>query len=370
MPVYSHNICLFIQEVERAARTILQQEAKVVVRGHRFYNFSHTASYPLSIVIYNDRRELGYFDPNLYEIGFHECLMHVKQTQLQDIIRHELAHYLTYIHYPAASSHGPEFQALCKRFGWEQNVSRAKITLQMDEGTKKTQDTPLLRKIEKLLALTTSHNKHEAEVAMLKAQELLLRHNIDLTKLSTENNLEEKIVLKRVLQSKKRSPKLNAIARILQTFFVNIIYRAGKDYTYLEISGSQTNVEIAEYVANFLEHELERLWDLAQEQYPILHGLVAKNSFFSGVATGYCNKVEALKKDLPKEMSSSLVVVERSLEKMLSLVYPKLSNGKSSQKKCAASSNIGEQMGKSLQINPAIANNKTKEIFALEYPPA
>lgn len=366
MPIYSDNICLFIQEVEKAAKRILEQETKVVVRGHRFYNFSRTASYPLSIVIYNDRRELGYFDPNFYEIGLHECLMHVKQTQLHDIIRHELGHYLTYIHHPFASSHGPEFQALCKRFGWEQNVSRAKTTLEIDEGKETAQDSPLLRKIEKLLALTTSHNKHEAEVAMLKAQELLLRHNIDLTKLSTEKPLEETIILKRVLQSKKRSAKLNAIARILQTFFVNIIYRAGKDYTYLEISGSQTNVEIAEYVANFLERELENLWDSAQEQYPILHGLIAKNSFFSGVATGYCNKVEALKKDLPKEMSSSLIVVERSLEKMLNLVYPKLSNTKSCQKKCTASSNIGEQMGKSLQINPAISNNKTKEIFALE----
>ncbi len=43
----------------------------------------------------------------------------------------------------------------------------------------KTRDT-IIEKIQKLLALATSNNEHEASLAMEKAQELLLRHNLSM----------------------------------------------------------------------------------------------------------------------------------------------------------------------------------------------
>lgn len=366
MPIYSKNISLFIQEAEKATKMILQDEAGLMVRGGRFNNFNNTASYPISIVVYNDRKELGYFDPNFYEIGLHECLMQVKKEQLHNILRHELAHYLTYIIHPFAASHGPEFLSVCKSLGWGDNVYRARTTLQIDLNTSNREDSPLFRKIHKLLALTSSSNTHEAELAMLKAQELLLKHNIDPEQISSLRDSTEKIIIRRILQSKKRSAKLTAIAIILKTFFVNIIYRSSQEYTYLEISGSATNVDIADYVANFLEHELEKLWNLVQKAHPQLKGLIAKNSFFSGVATGYCNKVEALKKELSKELSSALVLVENNLEKMKELLYPRLSTTKSQRKNCQDSSNLGQQMGENLQINPALQSSKGKETLLIK----
>ena len=58
---------------------------------------------------------LGYFDPNFYELGFHECLMHSSREQLQDIIRHELAHYMTFIEYGAGiQQHGVNSNVLPK----------------------------------------------------------------------------------------------------------------------------------------------------------------------------------------------------------------------------------------------------------------
>ena len=47
--------------------------------------------YPIAVGIYNDRNMLGYFDPGLYELGFHERLMYASEKQLHDIVRHELA---------------------------------------------------------------------------------------------------------------------------------------------------------------------------------------------------------------------------------------------------------------------------------------
>jgi hypothetical protein len=362
MPIYSKNICLFIQEIKKNIKTILINEIKVAVRGDRFHNFEGSASYPISVVIYNNRKELGYFDPNFYELGFHECLMHTKKEQLRDTICHELAHYLTYIYHPNAPSHGIEFRSLCQKIGWGETVSRACTYLELDTQNLDSEDFPVFRKVQKLLALTTSTNIHEAESAMLKAQELLLKHNLDT---SCINSCEEKVVLRRILGCKKRSTKLSAIAHILSTFFVNVIFRGGQELTYLEISGSLVNVDIAEYVANFLDRELERLWDLARSQHDILKGLLARNSFFDGIAQGYCNKVMHLKKDLSTDMCYALVLAEHNLSEMKDLIYPKLGFTKSHRKTCSTSSGIGEQIGKNLQIKPAIqtANNQNIELI-------
>ena len=78
---------------------------------------------------------------------------------------------------------------------------------------------------------------------------------------------------------------MDAIAAILATFFVSIVYNRGKEFIYLEILGSPVNAEIAEYVANVLQGELDRLW----KDTP-LQGAVARNSFFRGLAKGYCQR--------------------------------------------------------------------------------
>ena len=61
---------------------------------------------------------LGYFDSNFYELGFHECLMQSSREQLSNVIRHELAHYMTFINYgEAVQPHGAEFRAFCQANG-------------------------------------------------------------------------------------------------------------------------------------------------------------------------------------------------------------------------------------------------------------
>ena len=76
-------------------------------------------SYPIQIVIFNDRNMLGYFDPTFYELGFHERLMYSRKEQLHEVIKHELAHYITFItHGEGVQAHGPEFRAFCQSMGW------------------------------------------------------------------------------------------------------------------------------------------------------------------------------------------------------------------------------------------------------------
>lgn len=353
MIVYSKKIIRFIQEIKKAAKEILAKEVGLKVSGERFYDFRNSFSYPLVVVVYNNKSMLGYFNPDFYEMGFHESLMHVSRDQLHNIIRHELGHYLTFIlHGPFAQAHGNEFKGLCQRFGWSEEVSRATVCLEGAQEAAQKEESTVLRKVQKLLALSTSSNKNEAELAMIKSQQLLLKHNLDIKFIEQEE--EEKVYLKRILEQKKENAKMRSIGRILETFFVNTIIHRGSDYTYLEIVGTAVNLEIAEYVAAFLDKELDKQWDETRKEHLYLKGIIAKNSFFEGVAKGYCLKIGELNKQHDEPTCQSLMVIEKQLNEAKEMVYPHLRFVKRSGNRCGFSSALGESVGKQLSINPAL----------------
>ena len=352
MIVYSKKIIQFIHEIKHAIKNVLSKEICLRVAGDRFYDQQQRASYPIKIVIFNNRSLLGYFDQSFYELGFHERLMHLNREHLHHVIRHELAHYMTYInHGELVQSHGVEFRNFCKLMGWGKEVYEATSCLESEGNASDVEESSVLRKVQKLMALATSSNKHEAEQAMIKSQQLLLKHNIESKYIDSED--EEKIFLKRIMKQKKESAKMRSIAKILETFFVSTVFCRTEGSIYLEILGTAVNIEIAEYVATVLHSELDRLWDQAR-QYANLKGTIAKNSFFLGLAKGYCNKIQALKREYNSEAANALMVIEKKLIDAREMVYRRLSSTRSSGNYCQRSSALGEQMGRQLNINPAI----------------
>lgn len=357
MIVYSKKIVQFLNDIKSTIKLILATEAQLKVTSHnRFYDRMQRTSYPIRVVIYNNKKMLGYFDPDFYEMGFHECLMHVNKDQLHDVIRHELAHYLTFINHGIVNNpHGNEFRELCQRLGWGENVYSATVCLE-SQNVIENQESNTLRKIQKLLALATSNNENEAEQAMIKSQQLLLKHNLESTYIDSKD--EEKVFLKRILKQKRENAKMRSIARILETFFVSTVYARGEECIYLELLGNAVNIEIAEHVATFLESELERLWKQVQ-RHTHLKGMIAKNSFFLGLAKGYCNKIEALKREYSSDVSHALMVIEKQLVDAKAMAYERLSSKCSNGRYCSHSSSLGELMGKQLNINPAINKSPT-----------
>lgn len=356
MIVYSEKIIRFLNEIKFLVKEVLSREVGLKIRNHSFLDRLEQASYPINIVIFNNQKMLGYFDPNFYELGFHECLMLSNKKQLHNIIRHELAHYITFINYGSSvQPHGPEFRAFCLRMGWGEDVYKATVCLEGEENDFDSEESGVLRKVKKLMALANSANKNEAEQAMIKSQQLLLKHNIESKYINGEN--EEKIFLKRILKQKKNNARIRSIARILGTFFVNIVFRRTLDGIYLEILGNQVNIEIADYVATVLDVEFDKLWDQARVSAN-LKGMVAKNSFFMGIAKGYCDKIYAFKKNYAPDEVNAVMVIEKQLLNAQAMVYQRLSKSTSSGNYCAKSSAVGEQMGKELTINPAISSSK------------
>jgi Protein of unknown function (DUF2786)/SprT-like family len=355
MIVYSKKIIQFVNDIKSAIKDILSNEIRLKVGRDRFLDRRQRTSYPIKVVVYDNKSMLGYFDPDFYELGFHQSLMHASKQQLHQVIRHEIAHYITFITYgSAAQPHGNEFKVFCKQMGWGEEIYRATICIDGAQNTPHSQESGVLRKVQKLMALTTSSNTHEAEAAMMKSRQFLLKHNIDAEYIGGED--DEKVCLKRIMKQKRESAKMRSIARILETFFVSTVYSRGGEFIYLEILGNAVNVEIAEYVAGVLDSELDNLWTQAQRQAN-LRGAIARNSFFLGLARGYCNKIQALKREYTSEITRALMVIEKQLVDARAMAYPRLSTAKSSARYCKESSILGEQMGRQLNINPAIDNS-------------
>jgi len=354
--IYSERILSFIHGIKESIRKILTYEVGLSATTARFMDKQERFSFPISVIIYDDRPHLGYFDPSFFEMGFHACLMHQSKEALLSVIRHELAHYLVFIEQGHVQPHGPEFKAFCRKMCWDEEISKAALTLP----SATQEDSDLLRKVKKLLALSSSSHENEAEQALLKSQQLLLKYHLDEKTLP--NLDEEKVFLCRALVQPRKNAKMVAMTKILETFFVGVVFRKGYQNTTLEVIGSETNIKIASYVASVLERQLEELWESTKREHN-LKGLLAKNSFFLGLATGYCDKVGALKKRASSHETQALILLDKALARAKALAYGKLSSTTSRNSTDEASALLGEQAGRSLNISQGVTHTSQETLL-------
>lgn len=353
MKVFSENIHLFCKKCETHLKLILTDEVGAKVARSRFiYNY---LSLPLRVVLFESNSTLGYFDPHTYQIALNKKLMFgMKEKTLKDILRHELAHYINFIeNQVTVMAHGPEFKAICTRFGWDKSISKASLDIDLSESKLEgdLNAEKLKTKFKALLKLSESDNPHEAELATIKANQLLLKYN-----LNTIENIDENIIYSNVLMTvKKKSAKLTAIYDILQTFMVKPVLVYGHKQVALEANGPKENVELAEYVANFLDLEFENLWKKND-----LKGLKAKNSFFSGLAKGYLSKSDEMRSNQDASMKNALIKIEKNLNANMNLIYNRMSHTSSKSSIDAGAFDRGKKAGKSLTINQAVKNKSGK----------
>jgi hypothetical protein len=355
MFLHSKTISIFISRVRNDVREIVNNEMKLKMERSRIHYKG--ILYPLNVVVFEDNTRLGYFDSQSYELGLSKKLMfQAKDEVLKNIIRHELAHFMCYLLYGPRVLHGEEFHDTCRSFGWGPEVYSAYANIDLENSKITDTDSKtekLLARLKKLLALASSDNIHERELATLKANQLLLEHNLDLSKQNATD--DETVYVKRVLEATRKSAKHVAIYEILKTFFVSPVFNHGRGVFYLEVIGDMTSVELADYVAHFLDHELEVIWREIQKENPKLKGRASKNSFFTGVAKGYVQKIEKQKSTIAT--GSDLVAIEKNIQKNLRIVYPRIGHSSlSGGMHNADAHNAGIVKGSNLSIKPAISS--------------
>lgn len=348
MRLYNDTIAAFLGHAERLAREILSEECGLAVGRTRFT--VNRTTWPLSIICFEDNTRWGYFDAKFFQIGLNARLAgQVSDAVLRDLLRHELAHYLVRVfHGEATTPHGAEYKAICQRFAWNEEVQAASGDLPSIQKVGDLKADAVIEKVKKLLALASSSNPHESELATLKANQLILRHHLDRSRLKDEREL----CVVTVMRAPKKNALMTAIYEILTHFLVKPILFYGRQEVRLEAAGTREQIDLAQYVAGFLQTELERLWKQQN-----LKGLRAKNSFYSGVARGYSEKLTSTRNDLTPEESRALVTIENDLAADLKIFLGGLSQSYSGQVLDSGAHEQGKAQGRSLSIRPAMKGN-------------
>jgi hypothetical protein len=243
------------------------------------------------------------------------------------------------------------------------------------ENNMNNENEAVIKKIRKLLSLATSPNEHEAQVAAAKAQELLVRHNLTLQHI--ERKIED-YQPATFYEGGKRHPVLGLIIPLLEKFFfVRIVqirdrttgkygFGTGKkrgSTTRFEMIGTEVNVKIAQYVADFLLEKFKLFWKNYQKETGC--GIDQRTAYWWGIRKGLEEQLQAKREKVENEMG--LVVVEDpGLQTAMTARHGKLTLSSTAGKiRSNEALEAGREVGRNLQINRGIEEQNKGRTFLL-----
>ncbi len=205
-----------------------------------------------------------------------------------EVLKHEMAHqYVHEILRESETAHGAAFRATCERLGIDARA--AGLPVGEDAG----KPHPLLDRVQKLLALAQSDNRHEAEAAAVAAQKLILRHNLQLNEGATERSYSFRHlgrVTGRVTEWERRLGNILGAHFCVQVIWVPA-YRIAEQRrgSVMEAIGTQDSLELAAYVYDFLTLHAGYAWTRHHQTHRVRKR--ERLSYLAGVMSGFAEKL-------------------------------------------------------------------------------
>lgn len=196
-----------------------------------------------------------------------------------------------------------------------------------DKQTSKEEREKLLDRIKKLLALSTSDNQAEAELAAQRAQELISKHMVDESELQRGNIQKIKHLFKKRRVEKWANYLINLIAF---NNFCQCAYKGGgrawdedaqrmsKEEVLYTIIGRSLNITVVVSMFDYLYAVGERLAKEHIKGVPRSKRTIKRNSFLLGYVQGIRHKFNEQRKtwiDEDADFAQALVRVEREDER-------------------------------------------------------
>ncbi|MCX7807643.1 MAG: DUF2786 domain-containing protein [Deltaproteobacteria bacterium] len=271
-----------------------------------------------------------------------------KWLEVVEVLKHEMAHQFVdeVLGVHDETAHGPTFAQVCKERGIDPRATGA-IQIKEDEAYLR-----IVERIHKLLALAGSSERHEAELAMRKAHELMLRYNIDALKGGSSSYA----IAQLGDPNKKRSNvEREIVALLTRYFFVEAIEvpayapKTGREGSVFEICGTPQNVAMAEHVFSFLSSTAERLWQEVRKERKL--DRKERLPFQMGVIRGFAEKLEAERQAL---RGSGLVwVKDGSLEAFRQARHPRVRQ-KFHRMRISEGHRLGKEAGRAIILHKPI----------------
>ena len=244
-----------------------------------------------------------------------------------EVFRHEIAHQLADEFYGIGmeAPHGPIFRLICERIAANPAASGTYPLLdqRLQGDDEDSEENRILQKVRKLTALADGTSLHEAEAALLKARELMQRHDVDPGRVAATS---EMIAVSVGPVFRRRLNHHHMLALVLQDFYaVNVIWvpsplpveaAGGKGGSgafagsgavegkggsgafagelewgmTLELCGRVRDVRLAGYAHDYITRYIEQSWQALPT--PMRRGQNGRRDFATGVLGGFREALE------------------------------------------------------------------------------
>jgi predicted SprT family Zn-dependent metalloprotease len=311
---------------------------------------------------------LGSYHAKDKTIQLSEKLITSKQERIDQVLLHELAHHFQRCKYgDQGHSHGAGFKEMCGYLGIPARAVEQELE-SSNESLSPTREEKILRQVEKLFALGESPNEEEARSAIAKANELLQKYNLEFVGKDTDT-----IVQKTVYRGKTRASIISAISYLCKELFnVHPVWGRFGDPISLEFNGTEENVEVASYVFEFVEREVERFYKRARKEHG-LSGRTAKINYIEGLLNEYVKNAKATNEKPESEMTveekefkSSLVKSSKEeYRRVNKVVYEnRLKSTYSSRRSDQNARNAGKGDSSRFSINKGVKSGGGQKMLA------
>lgn len=311
-----------------------------------------------SLVLSGSKAELGRWDSHLRCIEISEPLL-LKQGwgAAIEVLKHEMAH--QFVHEQLGGAGAPAHGALFRKVCSDRGIDSRSAGNPAEGGA----EHPVLDRIRKLLSLAQSSNQHEAQSAARVAQRLMLEHNIE--EISAERS--DGYTSRQLGRTTGRASEFERLlGMILQDhFFVDVIwvygYRPfdGIHGRVLEVCGRVENVELADYVYDFVSRTAARLWMEHRAQARI-KGNADRRAYLAGVMVGFRDQLSRQKAE---QMERGLVWVgDPGLERYFARRHPSVSSRSYYEKQLDPARELGRRAGRAIVLHRGVESGNAKGV--------
>jgi predicted SprT family Zn-dependent metalloprotease len=294
-----------------------------------------------------------------------------------NVLKHEMAH--QYVHElmgrEMEQPHGHSFTAACEKLGvlFPFNASSGDTPKAFTADKQHGFDSEYNRKVskvQKMLSLAGSGNKHEAEAAMSKANSFIRKYNLERL-----NNNKSSCYSYEIINTRKK--RLHIIERkiaslLMDFFYVDIVYSDLFDpkmlefHKTIELLGTLENVAFARHAYDFLLRRVEYLWHSYSKESNAPGKL--RKTFILGLLQGFREKLVSDEKKAPiavkikvrldrhKTVSALVVAKDVGLSNFTTQRFPRLRKVRyrSSGIYCADTFTAGKTEGKKITLHKTV----------------
>ncbi len=241
-------------------------------------------------------RQLGTWDPAREEIRVSRRFVFERGwDEVRELLRHEMAHQLAdqALDGGDETSHGPAFREACRLLGAHPGASGEFVPLGVRlAGNDDPGRARVLARVHKLLALASSRNRHEAELALLRAREFARRHHVDEQQ-EREDFLSAFAGSPALRHTREEYQLAALVTRTWEVYGIWVpvwVVERERMGTVLELSGTPAQVKLAGYVHEFVRRHIAAEW--ARYDHGRRLGVRRRTDFGCGVIEGFRGTLE------------------------------------------------------------------------------